>query len=85
MPLCLARLNGGEILGVDDNCSHEGGSLSEGFLVGEEVECPMHGSLFDLRTGAVQGCRPPSPFPFSPSASRVTTSSSRFRKEELRA
>lgn len=66
MPLCVARLNGGEILGIDDNCSHEGGSLSEGFLVGEEVECPMHGSLFDLRTGAVHGLPATEPVPVFP-------------------
>lgn len=48
------------IFHVDDNfyatsdvCTHEEASLSEGELEGEEVECPMHGARFNVRTGAV--------------------------------
>src|SRR5271170_1576989 len=39
---------------VDDECSHEDYSLSEGEVWAEEceIECPRHGSTFDLRTGA---------------------------------
>ena len=39
---------------VDDECSHEDYSLSEGAVWAEEceIECPRHGSTFDLRTGA---------------------------------
>jgi 3-phenylpropionate/trans-cinnamate dioxygenase ferredoxin component len=38
---------------IDDECSHEDYSLSEGEVwVAEcEIECPRHGSMFDLRTG----------------------------------
>ncbi|HUX87233.1 MAG TPA: non-heme iron oxygenase ferredoxin subunit [Chloroflexota bacterium] len=36
-----------------DVCTHEEASLSEGELEGEEVECPMHGARFNVRTGAV--------------------------------
>ena len=38
---------------VDDECSHEDYSLSEGEVWAEEceIECPRHGSMFDLRTG----------------------------------
>ena len=38
---------------VDDVCSHEYAELSEGWLEPEDctVECPLHGSRFDLRTG----------------------------------
>ncbi len=38
---------------VDDTCSHAEASLSEGELDPEActIECPMHGSCFDLRTG----------------------------------
>jgi 3-phenylpropionate/trans-cinnamate dioxygenase ferredoxin component len=45
---------GGEILAVEDRCSHDNGLLFEGTIDLENctVECPRHGSLFDLRTGA---------------------------------
>ena len=36
---------------VDDGCSHRGGSLAGGVLVGETVQCLWHGSQFDVRTG----------------------------------
>ena len=44
---------GGEILAMEDRCSHDNGSLIEGEFDQERctVECPRHGSLFDLRTG----------------------------------
>lgn len=43
---------GGELYAVDDTCSHQDASLSDGFLEGCFVECPLHAALFDLRTGA---------------------------------
>jgi 3-phenylpropionate/trans-cinnamate dioxygenase ferredoxin component len=44
---------GGEILAVEDRCSHDDGDLMEGDVDEESctVECPRHGSVFDLRTG----------------------------------
>jgi 3-phenylpropionate/trans-cinnamate dioxygenase ferredoxin subunit len=44
---------GGELFAIEDRCSHDDGPLAEGeFDVGTcTVECPRHGSLFDLRTG----------------------------------
>lgn len=43
----------GEILAIEDRCSHDDGPLAEGELDQARctVECPRHGSLFDLRTG----------------------------------
>jgi 3-phenylpropionate/trans-cinnamate dioxygenase ferredoxin subunit len=43
----------GEILAIEDRCSHDNGTLVEGILDQEKctVECPRHGSEFDLRTG----------------------------------
>jgi len=43
----------GEILAIEDRCSHDNGTLVEGELDQDKctVECPRHGSLFDLRTG----------------------------------
>jgi 3-phenylpropionate/trans-cinnamate dioxygenase ferredoxin subunit len=44
---------GGELLAIEDRCSHDDGALAEGeFDPGTcTVECPRHGSLFDLRSG----------------------------------
>lgn len=53
--LCIAHLNSGDILAIDDRCTHEDESLSEGFLDGDSVECPAHGSRFCLRNGVVSG------------------------------
>ena len=42
----------GEIYAIEDRCSHDNGPLVEGELDQEActIECPRHGSLFDLRT-----------------------------------
>lgn len=42
----------GEFYATCDICSHEHEFLSEGWLEGAHVECPRHGAMFDLRTGA---------------------------------
>jgi 3-phenylpropionate/trans-cinnamate dioxygenase ferredoxin component len=44
----------GELLAIEDRCSHDNGPLAEGDFDAKTctVECPRHGSLFDLRTGA---------------------------------
>ena len=43
----------GEILAMEDRCSHDDGELIEGELDQKAcaIECPRHGSFFDLRTG----------------------------------
>ena len=43
----------GQILAIEDRCSHDDGPLAEGEFDEERctVECPRHGSLFDLETG----------------------------------
>jgi 3-phenylpropionate/trans-cinnamate dioxygenase ferredoxin subunit len=42
---------GDEVFAVGDRCSHAEASLAEGEVFDYEVECPRHGSEFDLRTG----------------------------------
>ncbi|GAB3455892.1 bifunctional 3-phenylpropionate/cinnamic acid dioxygenase ferredoxin subunit [Streptomonospora sediminis] len=42
----------GEIYAVDDTCTHQNASLSDGYLEGCFIECPLHEAAFDLRTGA---------------------------------
>jgi 3-phenylpropionate/trans-cinnamate dioxygenase ferredoxin subunit len=44
---------GGQFYAIDDLCTHDGGSLDQGELDGEEIECPRHGARFDVKTGAV--------------------------------
>jgi 3-phenylpropionate/trans-cinnamate dioxygenase ferredoxin subunit len=41
----------GEIFAIGDRCSHADVSLSEGEVEGCSLECWLHGSAFDLRTG----------------------------------
>jgi 3-phenylpropionate/trans-cinnamate dioxygenase ferredoxin subunit len=42
---------GEEVFALDDRCSHAEAWLSEGEVFDSTVECPRHGSEFDLRTG----------------------------------
>lgn len=38
---------------IDDQCTHGPGSLSEGFVDGDTVECNFHQGVFNIRTGEV--------------------------------
>lgn len=51
----------GAIHACDDICSHAYASLSEGDLNGPEVECPLHGAIFNITTG--QPLTPPADAP----------------------
>ncbi len=44
---------GGELFAIEDRCSHDDGPLAHGEFDASSctVECPRHGSLFDLRSG----------------------------------
>jgi len=44
---------------IGDTCTHRGGPLSEGMIVGTEVTCPWHGAVFDVTTGSVLGAPAP--------------------------
>jgi len=54
-PICVVCTETGELYAIDDTCTHEKASLSEGQLVGTVVECPAHGSMFDATTGEAVG------------------------------
>jgi nitrite reductase/ring-hydroxylating ferredoxin subunit len=49
----------GSFYAIDDTCTHRGGPLSEGEVSGEEVTCPWHGAIYNIKTGAALG--PPAP------------------------
>lgn len=41
----------GTFYAIDDVCTHDGGSLDQGQLEGDLIECPRHGARFDVKTG----------------------------------
>lgn len=43
------------VFATSDLCTHGAARLSQGYLLGKLVECPMHQGLFDVRTGAAAG------------------------------
>ncbi|MGC5617127.1 non-heme iron oxygenase ferredoxin subunit [Georgenia sp. Z1491] len=49
--IALARDEDGSLHALDDTCSHERISLSDGEVFDGALECWKHGSAFDLRTG----------------------------------
>jgi nitrite reductase/ring-hydroxylating ferredoxin subunit len=54
--ICLANVNG-KYYAIGNVCTHMGGPLAEGKLEDYIVQCPWHGSRFDIRSGKV--VRPP--------------------------
>ncbi len=46
---------GGEIFAIDNMCPHSGGPLAEGYVQGDRVTCPWHGSIFNIKTGDAIG------------------------------
>lgn len=49
--VCVVHTEDDAFFAVDDTCSHEDASLSEGWMYDHEIECPRHNSIFDLKTG----------------------------------
>jgi nitrite reductase/ring-hydroxylating ferredoxin subunit len=53
-PVCLINLDG-QFYALNDCCTHEEASLSDGEIHGDEIECPLHGGAFEIRTGMPAG------------------------------
>ena len=53
--ICLAHAEDGNFYAINDVCTHENFLLSDGELFDLQVECPQHGSRFNLVTGKVTG------------------------------
>jgi NAD(P)H-dependent nitrite reductase small subunit len=51
--IALYRVNE-EIFATDNICPHAFALLSDGFLDGHVIECPLHGAMFDVRNGKCQ-------------------------------
>jgi 3-phenylpropionate/trans-cinnamate dioxygenase ferredoxin subunit len=55
----------GDFFAIDNECTHRGGSLGDGEINTDwnewAIQCPLHGSVFDVRTGEV--LNPPAPAP----------------------
>ena len=49
-PVALINLDG-EFFALHDMCTHEDAALSDGEVIDGEIECPMHGGAFEIRTG----------------------------------
>ena len=49
-PIAVFNVDG-ELYAIEDVCTHDGGELTGGVVEGHEIECPRHGSRFDIRTG----------------------------------
>ena len=43
----------GEFFAIEDCCTHDGGTLSDGEIDGEEIICPRHFASFSIKTGEV--------------------------------
>ena len=57
---------GDDVFAIEDECSHAAVALSEGDVEGCTIECWMHGSRFDLRTGKPTGPPATEPVPVYP-------------------
>jgi nitrite reductase/ring-hydroxylating ferredoxin subunit/uncharacterized membrane protein len=78
-PVLLVR-DSGQLRAIGDRCTHRGGPLHEGKLSDGCVECPWHGSIFDLADGSVR--RGPASRPAPVFEARVVDGRVQVRRDE---
>jgi 3-phenylpropionate/trans-cinnamate dioxygenase ferredoxin component len=66
LPVAVVRTENDEVFALLDVCSHADVPLSEGELDDTTLECWLHGSRFDLRTGRPTGLPATRPVPVYP-------------------
>ncbi len=66
LQVALVHADDGNVYAIRDECSHASVALSEGEIEGCTLECWLHGSRFDLRTGAPTGLPATEPVPVYP-------------------
>jgi 3-phenylpropionate/trans-cinnamate dioxygenase ferredoxin subunit len=49
-PIIIVNVDG-DFYAVKDVCTHDGGTLSDGELINDELVCPRHGAHFCVKTG----------------------------------
>lgn len=58
--VCLANVDG-TIYAIGNECTHQGGPLGEGVLMGDTIECPWHAGQFNVKSGQVVSPPPGEP------------------------
>ena len=53
--IAVFRCRSGEVYATSAECPHRGGPLADGLVGSHSVICPLHGFVFDLRTGEAPG------------------------------
>ena len=79
--ICVVNIEG-KYYAISNICTHEGGPLADGTLEGFEVECPWHGSKFDVRSGEVMS--PPASEPEQTYQVKVDGNSILIKKNKVR-
>jgi len=64
--VAVVRDSGGDLHAISDVCSHGQVSLSDGEVEGTTIECWLHGSTFELRSGAPLSLPATAPVPVYP-------------------
>jgi nitrite reductase/ring-hydroxylating ferredoxin subunit len=57
-PVAVARLESGALVVVDDECPHDGGRISDGYVEGELLVCARHGWQLRPCNGSCERVRP---------------------------
>ncbi|MDX1658107.1 MAG: non-heme iron oxygenase ferredoxin subunit [Nitriliruptorales bacterium] len=65
VPVTLVKI-GEQVYAVHDTCSHQDYSLSEGIVWDTQIECALHGSMFDLTDGTPESLPATRPVPVFP-------------------